>query len=646
MISQNQCNGLLQRLRSDTSGNALMIGAAAMFPLIGIVGGALDVGRLYAAKTRLQHACDSAVLGGRQAMTGKAWTADSTQVAGQLFSMNYPAGKYGTTFPAATGGGIDGITFTPNTDGSVEAIAEALVPMTLMRVFGATENKVQVACKAQINLPDTDVMMVLDTTGSMAETNPGDFENRITSLRKAVKGFHTVLSDANAAGAKIRYGFVPYSTTVNVGALLKPDWVVDKWDYQSRKPDGVKTVGGSGNVVDYTYKDNWDQQSPNGSRTFATTNLPLENCVKPASSVAWGASTLISDTSTPFAGPPVGTKRVKVFEYTANGTDYDLSQTATSCQLTTITYSNFVERYNQNTIPVYETAQTYYDWEYDQIEYDVASLTVGGAITAPIGANHANRAVTWDGCIQERSTVAITDYSTIPANAYDLNIDLTPTSDPATQWRPALAKLVFARESMTNWRLSKVKTNADYTNVGDYQGGSYATCPVASRKLAPISETELTTYLDSLTPAGGTYHDIGMIWGARLLSSTGIFKDENKGGAARHLIFMTDGQTDTRPDIYDAYGWTALDRRRELNNSIVPTKANLDKTVEDRFDAMCEATKNKNVTIWVIAFGTTLSPMLESCASSARSFQANNAAELTATFSEIGERIAHLRLVK
>src|SRR3546814_5727577 len=52
-------------------------------------------------------------------------------------------------------------------------------------------------------------------------------------------------------------------------------------------------------------------------------------------------------------------------------------------------------------------------------------------------------------------------------------------------------------------------------------------------------------YVDTLTPNGRTYHDIGLIWGARLISPTGLFASENattaRGGEIqRHVIFMTD----------------------------------------------------------------------------------------------------------
>ena len=63
----------------------------------------------------------------------------------------------------------------------------------------------------------------------------------------------------------------------------------------------------------------------------------------------------------------------------------------------------------------------------------------------------------------------------------------------------------------------------------------------------------LENYLGTLIARGNTYHDIGMIWGARMLSPTGIFADENADVDAkptsRHMIFLTDGQTETFDEI-------------------------------------------------------------------------------------------------
>ncbi len=39
-----------------------------------------------------------------------------------------------------------------------------------------------------------------------------------------------------------------------------------------------------------------------------------------------------------------------------------------------------------------------------------------------------------------------------------------------------------------------------------------------------MTQTSFNAYADSLVATGSTYHDIGMIWGARISSPDGIFR--------------------------------------------------------------------------------------------------------------------------
>ena len=161
--------------------------------------------------------------------------------------------------------------------------------------------------------------------------------------------------------------------------------------------------------------------------------------------------------------------------------------------------------------------------------------------------------------------------------------------------------------------------------------------------------TRCDAKLNTFTPAGMTYHDVGFLWGLRLLSGQGIFAAENQasstGRLARHLIFMTDGQTETNIGDYDAYGVAALDRRRTPAGRL-PTNDEQNALVERRLSGLCRMASTKGITVWVVAFGTQLTPLLRGCAAENHAFQANNAAELQNAFANIAGGIAQLRLVR
>ena len=182
-------------------------------------------------------------------------------------------------------------------------------------------------------------------------------------------------------------------------------------------------------------------------------------------------------------------------------------------------------------------------------------------------------------------------------------------------------------------------------NFGVYEGA----CPSPARKMGEITRTQLQSYMSSLRPQGYTYHEIGMLWGLRLISREGLFSSEHRvadaGGAVqRHMILMVDGQKDTRPFTYSAWGIAAVARRRTATDSF-PTRAAEDAVSEQRLSELCSIAKdNKNITLWVIAFGTQLDQGLIDCASPDKAFEARNAAELTETFSQIATQMAELRL--
>src|SRR3546814_17263022 len=85
-----------RKLLRDQRGNAFMLTAAAVVPLIGIVGSAVDIGRAYMTQLRLQQACDAGVLAGRRAMAGGEYGDSAEGEANKMFNFNFPAGIYGS----------------------------------------------------------------------------------------------------------------------------------------------------------------------------------------------------------------------------------------------------------------------------------------------------------------------------------------------------------------------------------------------------------------------------------------------------------------------------------------------------------------------------------------------------------------------
>ena len=653
----SRATALLTRLRQDCAGNTLAMIAAAVFPLLGMVGGGIDMGRSYLSQSRLQQACDSGVLAARKKLGSQVVTTgvipdDVGQVGNRFFSFNFRDGSYGTAGRS--------FAMTIENDYAISGSAKVIVPTTIMSLFGYSELAIGVTCQAKLNYSNTDIMFVLDTTGSMAETNTdgaGIKEPKIDSMRRVVKSFHAQLEGSKTPGTVIRYGFLPYATNVNVGALLDPEWMVTKWKYQSRAqvPTGSR-------MGTYTYWRGWDyvsgtESAPATTDTYAGTYHPAadwskqasttvdanENVVnEPASSGTYPAyytcdkpnpasndqwpSTAGTTRTEPFVGPPVGTRTITPYTFVGNGNRYSTTISGNTCNVSLIKYTDYTVNAEEVTDP---TETPTYAWHYAQLPKDVS-----------------NWAREYNGCIEERATYEINDYNNVDlSKAIDLDIDLVPTSDDNTKWRPMYPSLIYARSLKADG--SGSFTKAPQTTQDEYVAPAalgLAGCPAAARKLAPMSVAEVSDYLANLTPNGATYHDIGMIWGGRLLSPTGLYASENAeingNPTSRQMIFLTDGLTQTIDLSYGAYGLEPLDQRRWKPG------ANLNDVVEKRFGVACSEVKKRNITVWVIGFATNLNPIMTQCAGPGHFFEARDSAELSAVFSKIASQLGELRLAK
>lgn len=643
-------SGLLSRLARDSAGNTLMIVAAALLPLIAMIGSGIDIGRAYLAESRLQQACDSGVLAARKRLGTEAKVTgaipDDAALAGQrFFNLNFSDGAYGSkkrTFA-----------MTLDPDFSISGNATVSVPTTLMAIFGFSAMPVKVACTAQLNMANTDVMMVLDVTGSMAQTNPGDSMSKIAALKQTVRNFYAQLTAAAPSTTRLRFGFVPYSTNVNVGDLLKDDWVNTTWHYQSREQ-----VQEKGDVTTRSYARNWTYKSGSigaatvlstyaatyhpGSDGYTYVNANEQVVTVPAKAAYYTCNgstpsgnyssqdVKLGTSTEPFEGPPSGTRRIDLYQRTQNGTYNWTSLSGSTCTVHSQTYNMYIRTYEWVTDPYQAVINK---WHYDQFDKDVSNWR-----------NDSN------GCIEERATYEIDDYDNIDlTRALDLDIDLVPTSDPDTKWSPMYPGIIYERAIKATdltGSLSKgpKTTTEEYANAGTLGWGA---CPPAARKLSTMTSTELDDYLATLSPNGSTYHDIGMIWGGRLLSPTGLFAAENADVSktqptTRHLIFLTDGETEPLDIAYSSYGVEPIDQRRWKPSS----KYTLTQTVEKRFSAACREVKKKNITVWVISFGTAANPIMQDCAGAGHYFVAADADALNEAFATIAKRMGELRVTQ
>lgn len=715
--------GFLARLRRDEAGNTIAIFAAAIFPAIGLIGGGVDVSRMYLVQTRLQAACDAGSLMGRKVMNDGAWDANGGEAntrALEMFDTNFAPGSYGTSNLQRSFSGESG---------NVSGTASVTVPMTLMKVFDKADQTISASCLSELRIPNTDVMFVLDVTGSMgwcsnssSSCSPGS--QRIDGLRTAVSCFYEALaknnitavsaedcnetsdpSEFNEGDVRLRFGFVPYNVNVNVGRLLPHDYLADNWTYQSRRADYSETpivnsweptIGSEGPYVLTDSSNNSGTTSwRNRGYSIRRGNLYWNSIVYPRGrscsritppppiTVGGGNAgnyVLVSETPNPLTYP--ATEIVKTYERSSGGgTTYEYRYNRrffgfrAYCVLQYRTSTNSGTETYTTTTPVTWTPNTdgtevtFDRWEYRPVSFDVSGLksesVVDGwnnSVNLPIGEDGQMATIPWNGCIEERQTFRNTDgnpsddWSPIPGTALDMDIDLEPDpSNSATQWGPSLPEALWIRETSGGSRT----TDTFFDDESGYQEQDFlsarsAFCPAQASLYKEWGANDFWSYLSSLTPNGNTYHDIGLLWGARLMSPTGIFSDltddNEETPPERHMVFMTDGDTTANSLDYSPYGIHWWDRRQTNDTSPSGTD-DIEPIVNARVQAICDQVKNNmNVTLWVVSFGpgvgTDTETALQQCASSGKFFRAADSDALVARFKQIAADISNLRLTE
>jgi Flp pilus assembly protein TadG len=659
----------LGRLRRNQAGNTLAMVAAAVIPLAGLIGGGVDMSRAYMVRARMQQACDAAALAGRRAMTTASMTDDNKTEAKKFFDFNFPQGTFGANSFTPV------IQSKPGETTTVQVSAETTIPTTIMRIFGVQTLSLAVNCDSRFDIGNTDVMLVLDTTGSMSsnmtDTN-GATMTRLAALQQAVKDFYDTLGAGSNATGRIRYGFMPYSSAVNVGYQLPTTSLIggeagDTWDYQTRRAlyetSSTPAICYRRYGLSACYSSSADANAASTSST-----LSASNCTSYGNNNGNG--------NPANSGTPPSTVVTTTYSYDSfNGST---SAASGSNNRKCVRKESAVTK-TYSTTNSGSSSTKFYTWEYGQFPVDLTGVIAGNSVANPaynassktdVNSTQVASTMTWGGCIEERSTTtsitASTSTASIPEDAHDLQINEAP-EDRDTRWRPHLPQVEFKRNG--RWMNDNIDNSKAAVKESDaYRAGSggWNACPSQARRLTSYASrseipsgqsSSFDSYVDGLIAVGGTYHDIGMSWGARFLSPNGLFATDNRNAPngfniARHIVFMTDGDMQAYDSVYGSYGFQKLDGRVAATNS---DNATLTAIHNRRLEMLCNAVKSEGIVVWVIGFkdppptGKTdedmMSTQLQGCANSRNHwFMAYTPSSLRQKFKDIAKNIGGLRL--
>jgi Flp pilus assembly protein TadG len=411
----------MRSLLHDKAANTIVISAAALLPLTAMVGGGVDASRYYMAAARMQAACDAGALAARRAMVTDTFTTEHSTIGYNFFDQNFETAMFGIQERERL--------YTSDGDGTVTGTASGTLPTSIMGIFGYEGFDIDVTCSAEINISNSDIMFVLDTTGSMADCPDGSdcmsgTGSKIVGLRAAVLNFYDTVEAATSDSAQVRYGFVPYSQQANVGFLIPSQFRATSHTYQSREANFTTTPGTyaevSRTINSLTVKSKGTSATVVRTTVFGTTAAAC-TALKPANKVEFNDDLGLFNQQSQTV---VGNIRTTVY----NDTDEDIyvfeafdSQHRTSDGRCRYGWNRFDGKGDALWTLVEQRGpdvQTFSNWTYKPVTFNLTSLYDDNQISLPIGTNGAGATQTWGGCMEEAATVDTATYDPLPAGAH------------------------------------------------------------------------------------------------------------------------------------------------------------------------------------------------------------------------------------
>ncbi|MCX6623573.1 MAG: VWA domain-containing protein [Acidobacteria bacterium] len=191
----------------------LLIACLLLFivPIIGLV---VDCSLIYFVRTRITAAADAAALAAARSLNlGLTVAAQNTAAvtrAQAFFDANFPSAAYGTRNTSMTVTLTQGATPSTLQTLYVSTLGQTDAPTYFMNIFNIDHVTVKVngqAARRNINL-----MLVLDRSGSMANTQPSTSDTACNLMKSAAKNFVTYFSNNRDTLALVTFESAYYLT--------------------------------------------------------------------------------------------------------------------------------------------------------------------------------------------------------------------------------------------------------------------------------------------------------------------------------------------------------------------------------------------------------------------------------------------------
>jgi hypothetical protein len=467
------------------------------------------------------------------------------------------------------------------------------------------------------------VAIVLDNTGSMAESNP----TKISALRTAVagtNGFIDQLSKLASNPGDVLVSIIPFAKTVNAGASnYSADWI-DWTDWLN--PPTQQQAYAYASSSQTTLPMNWHAVGPGARCPFTTSSNGFYCTTGPANGSS--KSTSSNKNVIPSSGTYSG--------YICPSLDSNSSAYYNGCWTSEPTgkVETFCSGSSSCACPLDASGAA----------VTGCSCTGNGSSKSCSGNTYVHNwtqpTVTVGVGFPNRKWTPSTSTPTVPNN-YTL-----ASTNPISTWTGCITDRKQPYDTTSDGAsVSKFPAIQDHQNGGVF-------CPSnASPKLEqmmPLSSdwATLKANVNAMQPTGMTNQAIGLAWGWQSLLTTSPIPapaENNNENYNRVIILLSDGLN--TEDRWVGYGVSQIDARQTL--------------MCQNIKAMTDPKTNKPMyTIYAIQVNTSVpadptSTVLQNCATSVDAthpgpyfFMLSNSTDIASTFNNIGVQLSQLRIAQ
>jgi Flp pilus assembly protein TadG len=398
---------LLDRLRRDQRGNIAVIFAIALLPLLSFTGAAIDYSRANNARTSMQSTLDSvALMLSKDLSQSLIKASDISAKAHDYFNALYTNKDAQSVSITAT--------YTPGTTSTGSTIlvtGSGMIATDFMTVAGFPTMSFNTSSTATWGSSLLRVALVLDNTGSMAQSN------KIGALKTAAQNLVTQLSALAKTDGDVYISVVPFEIDVNVGTSnVGASWL--RWDLWDPR----------------NYANSWAPW-----QTYCSGGYWMTRAQCLGHNYTWGHTANISDTS----------------QWNGCVTDrdqsYDVTATAPSSQAT-----NFIADQDQS-CPSAPILPLTYNWT--KVTATINAMTAQGATNQTIGLQWG-----WLSLLQQAPLNAPAESTAAGTSYQHIIVLFTDGLNTGDRWYGDFS----AQSSQVDTRMATLCTNIKNSGVTIY----------------------------------------------------------------------------------------------------------------------------------------------------------------------------------